>query len=125
MNWPCTRCGSRHWPDPASSCPLCNDGSDEPGEREECGNTAQERAIRRFTREGCNKSSAILWWGKIDKLTDEEIAPDCMAESLAFLHDEACIVAWQEMEIAPSSSTWADVCAIAGFDICKNYNQKQ
>ena len=125
MNWPCTMCGSRHWPNPASSCPLCNDGSDEPGEREECGNTAQEMAIGRFTREGCKKSSAVSWWGKIDKLTDEEIAPDVMSESLAHLHDQACIIAWQEMETAPSSSAWADVCAIAGFDICKNYNQKQ
>ena len=22
-NWPCTRCGSRNWPSPDTSCPLC------------------------------------------------------------------------------------------------------
>ena len=125
MNWHCTMCGSRHWPNPASSCPLCNDVSDEPGEREECGNTAQERAISRFTREGCHQDSASLWWTKIDKQTDEGLTPDIIAESLAFLHDYACVTAWQDLETPPSSSAWADVCAIAGFDICKNYNQKQ
>ena len=125
MSWTCTMCGIRQWPEYASSCPLCNDGSDEHSEREEFGNTAQETAIRRFTSEGCAKSSADLWWARIDKTTDEDLKPDAMAESLAVLHDDACITAWQEMEVAPSSSAWADVCAIAGFDICKNYNQKQ
>ena len=86
---------------------------------------AQEMAIRRFTSEGCAKSSAALWWERIDKLTDEDLTPDVMAESLALLHDDACVTAWQDLEIAPSSSAWADVCALAGFDICKNYNQKQ
>ena len=23
MNWPCTLCGSRDWPDPHTTCPLC------------------------------------------------------------------------------------------------------
>lgn len=47
MNFACTRCGSRHWPDPESSCPLCNDGREEPAEA--VGDTveAQEQAIER------------------------------------------------------------------------------
>ena len=125
MNWPCTLCGSRHWPDSASTCPLCNDESDEPSGREEGAIAARERAIRRFTSEGCHQYSASVWWTRIDKLTDEELKPDIMAENLALLHDDACVTAWQDLEVAPSSSAWADVCAIAGFDICKNYNQKQ
>jgi len=118
-------CGIRQWPEYVSSCPLCNDGSENPGERQEGMFTAKEMAVSRFTSDGCAKSSAALWWKRIDKTTNEELTPDIMAESLALLHDDACVTAWQEMETAPSSSAWADVCAIAGFDICKNYNQKQ
>jgi len=70
MNWPCTRCGSRNWPDPESSCPLCNDGREEP--REALGDPleAREQALERFTREGCWFTSAQRWWEQIDKQTE-------------------------------------------------------
>ena len=47
MKFACSRCGSRHWPDPESFCPLCNDGREEPSEA--LGDTveAQEQAIER------------------------------------------------------------------------------
>jgi len=125
MNWSCTLCGSCHWPDSDSSCPLCNDGGGNPEEREEGPNTAQERAVRGFTGDGCRKKFAISWWNRIDRLTDEEFPPDVMAEMLASMHDEACDEAWRDLEVAPTSSTWADACAIAGFDICKNYSKER
>ena len=125
MKFTCSRCGSRNWPDPDSSCPLCNDGCDEPSEREEGAIMAQEMAIRRFTSEGCHQDSASLWWAKIDKLTDEDLTPDIMSDRLSWLHDDACRRSCDFLEPEPSPSAWADVCAIAGFDICKNYNQKQ
>ena len=47
MNFACTRCGSRQWPNPDSSCPLCNDGREEPGESIGDALEAQEQAIER------------------------------------------------------------------------------
>lgn len=123
MSFACTRCGSRHWPDPDSSCPLCNDGREEPGESLGDPLEAQEKAIDRFTREGCRYESAALWWDQIDKQTDEKLNPETMAERLAWLHTEACREAWQDLEKSPSSSAWADACAIAGFDLCKYYRK--
>ena len=32
MNWSCTLCGSRSWPDPESSCPACQPREAEPEE---------------------------------------------------------------------------------------------
>ena len=121
MSFACTRCGSRHWPDTESSCPLCNDGREEPGESLGDPLEAQERAIDRFTREGCRYESAASWWDQIDKQTDEKLNPETMAEKLALLHTEACREAWQDLEKSPSSFAWADACAIAGFDLCKYY----
>ena len=123
MKFACTRCGSRNWPDPDSSCPLCNDGREEPAEALGDLLEAQEQAIERFTSEGCRYESAALWWDQIDKQTDEKQTPETMAERLAWLHAEACRDAWQDMEQSPSSFAWADVCAIAGFDLCKHYRK--
>tara|TARA_R110000868_G_scaffold80542_4_gene228829 strand:+ start:698 stop:1084 length:387 start_codon:yes stop_codon:yes gene_type:complete len=125
MNWPCTLCGSRHWPDPDSSCALCNDGSKNPDERGEGTVTAKEKAIRRFALEGCHQDSASLWWAKIDKLTDEDLMPDIMSDRLSWLHEDACRRACDFLEPEPSPSAWADVCAIAGFDICKIHTKQQ
>ena len=123
MSFACTRCGSRHWPDTESSCPLCNDGREEPGESLGDPLEAQERAIDRFTREGCRYESAASWWDQIDKQTDEQQTPETMAERLALLHTEACREAWQDLEKSPSSFAWNDACAIAGFDLCKYYRK--
>ena len=123
MNWPCTRCGSRQWPDPESFCPLCNDGREEPAEA--VGDTveAREQAIKRFVADGCREYLASHWWQRIDKQTDEEQAPETMAERLAWLHTDACREAWQDLEKSPSSFAWNDACALAGFDLCKHYKQ--
>lgn len=119
MNWPCTLCGSRHWPDPESSCPLCN----HPAGGAEGYSKARETAIMRFVKDGCREKSATEWWDLIDQQTDEELHPETMAERLAWLHDDACFQAWENMEPSPSSIAWADVCALAGFDLCKNYSR--
>ena len=123
MNFACTRCGSRHWPDPDSSCPLCCDDREEPAETLGDPLEAQEMAIERFTREGCRHESAVRWWAEIDEQTDEELHPETMAERLAWLHTEAVRDAWHDLEQSPSSIAWADVCAIAGFDLCKHYRK--
>ena len=123
MNWPCTRCGSRQWPDPDSSCPLCNDGREEPAEDLGDPLEAQGQAVKRFARDGCGLLSALRWWRSIDRQTDEDQTPETMAERLAWLHSEACRDAWEDMEKSPSSFAWNDVCAIAGFDLCKHYRK--
>lgn len=123
MKFACSRCGSRQWPDPDSSCPLCRDDREEPAEALGDPLEAQEQAIERFAREGCNQKSAALWWSQIDKQTDKEQTPATMAERLAWLHGEACRDAWEDMEQSPSSFAWNDVCAIAGFDLCKHYRK--
>jgi len=123
MNWPCTRCGSRHWPDPESSCPLCNDGREEPAEALEAPSWAREQAIERFMEDGCEEYSASHWWKQIDKQTDEEQTPETMAERLAWLHAEACRDAWQDLEKSPSHYAWGDACALAGFDMAKHYRK--
>jgi len=125
MNWPCTLCGSRHWPDPASSCHACNHSRDRPAEEPEACLEAQESAIERFTRDGCREYTASYWWDLIDKQTNEDLYPETMAERLAWLHNEACHQAWQDLEIAPTSYAWADACALAGFDLCKNYSKER
>jgi len=121
MKFACTRCGSRHWPDPESSCPLCNDEREEPGEALGDHLEAQEQAIERFTREGCREYMASHWWDWIDKQTNEDLHPETMAERLEWLHTEACSEAWQDLEQSPSGFAWSDVCALAGFDLCKHY----
>jgi ribosomal protein L37E len=123
MKFTCTRCGSRNWPDPDSSCPLCNDGREEPAEPLGDPLEAQEQAIRRFVADGCKEYSASHWWAQIDKQTDEDQTPETMAERLAWLHAEACRDAWQDMEESPSHYAWADVCALAGFDMAKHYRE--
>jgi hypothetical protein len=123
MKFACSRCGSRQWPDFESFCPLCNDGREEPAEAPEDHLEAQERAVERFTRDGCRLLSAIRWWRSIDQQTDEKQTPETMAERLAWLHTEACRDAWEDMEQSPSSFAWADVCALAGFDLCKHYRK--
>jgi hypothetical protein len=123
MKFACTRCGSRQWPDPESSCPLCNDtpeAADEPLSDYE---RADRDAVARFTRDGCNLLSALRWWRSIDEQTDEPQTPETMAERLAWLHTEACRDAWEDLEVAPSHYAWADVCAIAGFDITKHFGK--
>jgi len=124
MKFACSRCGSRQWPDPESSCPLCNDGREEPGEDLGDHLEAREQAIERFTREGCREYTASHWWHLIDKQTDEDLHPETMAERLAWLHTEACRDAWQDLEKSPSHFAWSDVCAIAGFDLCKHYRKQ-
>jgi len=84
---------------------------------------AREQAIERFTREGCWFTSAQRWWDWIDKQTDENLHPETMAERLAWLHTEACREAWQDLEKSPSHFAWADVCALAGFDMAKHYRK--
>ncbi len=123
MNFACTRCGSRQWPDPDSSCPLCNDEREKPAEALGYPLEAQEQAIERFTRDGCKEYSAYYWWKQIDKQTDEQQTPETMAERLAWLHAEACRDAWQDLEVPPSHYAWADVCALAGFDIAKHFRK--
>jgi hypothetical protein len=123
MNFACTRCGSRHWPDPDSSCPLCRDDREEPAEALSDTLEAQEQAIKRFVADGCKLLSALRWWRSIDKQTDEDQTPETMAERLAWLHTEACRDAWQDMEEPPSHYAWADACAIAGFDMAKHYRK--
>jgi hypothetical protein len=123
MKFACSRCGSRHWPDPESSCPLCNDEREEPAEALDNPLEAQEQAIERFTRDGCRLLSALRWWRSIDKQTDEPQTPETMAERLAWLHTEACRDAWDDMEQSPSHFAWNDVCALAGFDLCKHYRK--
>ena len=123
MKFACTRCGSRHWPDPDSSCPLCNDGREEPAEAISDPLEAQEQAIKRFMADGCKEYSASHWWKQIDKQTDEQQTPETMAERLAWLHTEACRDAWQDMEEPPSHYAWADACALAGFDMAKHYRK--
>jgi hypothetical protein len=123
MKFACTRCGSRNWPAPDSSCPLCNDGREEPGEALGDPLEAREQALERFTREGCWFTSSIRWWVWINKQTDEDLHPAVMAERLAWLHTEACRDAWEDMEQSPSHYAWADVCALAGFDLCKHYRK--
>jgi hypothetical protein len=80
---------------------------------------AQESAIELFTREGCRRESAALWWKWIDEQTDENLSPGLMADMLAWLHTEAC----RDLEVAPSSHSWTDACAIAGFDLCRHYGK--
>ena len=123
MKFACTRCGSRDWPNPDSSCPLCNDGREEPGEPLGDPLEAKEQAIERFARDGCKRESSALWWKWIDEQTDENLSPGLMADMLAWLHTEACRDAWQDFEVSPSSQAWADVCAIAGFDLCRHYGK--
>jgi predicted DCC family thiol-disulfide oxidoreductase YuxK len=123
MKFACTRCGSRYWPDPDGSCPLCNDGREELTEALGDHLEAQEQAIRRFVADGCKEYSASHWWKQIDEQTDEKQTPETMAERLAWLHTEACREAWQDLEKSPSSFAWNDACAIAGFDLCKNYRK--
>jgi hypothetical protein len=123
MKFACSRCGSRNWPDPESSCPLCNDEREEPAEALGDPLEAQEQAIERFTREGCREYTASYWWHLIDKQTDEDLHPETMAERLAWLHAEACWDAWQDLEKSPSHYAWSDVCALAGFDLCKHYRK--
>jgi hypothetical protein len=48
-----------------------------------------------------------------------------MAERLDSMHEEICKEAWQDGERSPSSLAWADACALAGFDFCKNYKKKE
>jgi len=123
MSFACSRCGSRNWPDPESSCPLCNDEREVPTEAIEDPMEAQEQAIERFTRDGCKEYSASHWWKQIDEQTDKEQTPETMAERLAWLHTEACRDAWQDLEEPPSHYAWADVCALAGFDMAKHYRK--
>ena len=123
MKFACTRCGSRDWPNPDSSCPLCNDGMEEPGEALGDPLEAREQAIERFTRDGCWFTSSTRWWDWIDKQTDENLHPETMAERLEWLHTEACSEAWQDLEQSPSHYAWADVCALAGFDMAKHYRK--
>jgi hypothetical protein len=123
MKFACSRCGSRHWPDPDSSCPLCNDEREESSEDLADPLEAQGQAVERFTREGCGLLSSLRWWRSIDKQTDERLHPETMAERLAWLHSEACRDAWEDMEQSPSSFAWNDVCALAGFDLCKHYRK--
>jgi ribosomal protein L37E len=123
MKFACTRCGIRQWPDPASSCPLCNDGREEPADVPEAPLEAQEQAIERFTRDGCWFTSAQRWWKQIDKQTGEDQTPETMAERLAWLHTEACRDAFEDLEEPPSHYAWADVCALAGFDMAKHYRK--
>lgn len=123
MKFACTRCGSRHWSDPDSSCPLCNDGREEPAEALGDHLEAQEQAIRRLVADGCKEYSASHWWAQIDEQTDKDQPPEMMAERLAWLHTEACRDAWQDMEEPPSHYAWADVCALAGFDMAKHYKK--
>ena len=121
MKFACSRCGSRNWPDPESSCPLCNDGGEEPCKDPEDPLWAREQALERFTREGCWFTSAQRWWDLIDRQTDEDQTPETMAERLAWLHTEACREAWQDLEKSPSHYAWSDVCALAGLDMAKHY----
>lgn len=123
MSFACARCGSRHWPDPDSSCPLCRHHREEPDKPIGDHLEAQESAIERFARDGCKRESAALWWERIDEQTDEDESPGAMAEMLAELHDEACDGAWRDLEKAPCAIAWADVCAIAGFDLCRHYGK--
>ena len=123
MKFACTRCGSRHWPDPDSSCPLCRDDREEPAEAIGDPLEAQGQAVKRFARDGCGLLSSLRWWRSIDEQTDKEQTPETMAERLAWLHTEACRDAWEDMEQSPSSFAWNDVCAIAGFDLCKHYRK--
>lgn len=123
MKFACTRCGSRQWPDPDSSCPLCNDGREEPAEDLGDPLEAQGQAVKRFARDGCGLLSSLRWWRSIDEQTDKTQTPETMAERLAWLHTEACRDAWEDMEKSPSSFAWNDVCAIAGFDLCKHYRK--
>jgi acyl carrier protein phosphodiesterase len=120
MNFACTRCGSRHWPDVSRSCPLCNDTGEDIDRAVQHPLTASEQAVKRFVANGCKKYSASHWWTQIDQQTNNDIAPDAMAERLAQLHEEARRDAWQDLEVPPSHQAWADVCALAGFDLCKH-----
>jgi hypothetical protein len=86
---------------------------------------AQESAIERFTQEGCWKHSASHWWDLIVQQTNADLAPDDMAEKLDLMHEEICQEAWLDGERSPSSLAWADACALAGFDLCKNYKKKE
>jgi hypothetical protein len=125
LNWPCTLCGSRHWPDPDSSCPLCRDDpEDTPTDDAGSLHEAAEEAIARFVHDGCSRVSAARWWDEIDAQTDKVMHPTEMAEELADMHVQACREAWQDMETIPSHYAWADACAIAGFDLVKNYQLK-
>jgi hypothetical protein len=123
MKFACSRCGSRQWPDPDSSCPLCNDTPESAREPLSDYERADRDAVERFTRDGCRLLSALRWWRSIDKQTDEQQTPETMAERLAWLHTEACRDAWEDMEQSPSHFAWADVCALAGFDLCKHYRK--
>ena len=123
MKFACSRCGSRHWPDPDSSCPLCNDEREESSEDLADPLEAQGQAVKRFARDGCGLLSSLRWWRSIDKQTDESLHTETMAERLAWLHSEACRDAWEDMEQSPSSFAWNDVCAIAGFDLARNYRK--
>jgi hypothetical protein len=121
MNWTCSLCGGREWPKEGDSCPLCRLEREEP----EGHAKARESAIGRFTQEGCREYSASHWWDLIDQQTNEDSGPDAMAERLDAMHEEICREAWQDGERPPSSLAWADACALAGFDLCKNYRKKE
>ena len=84
---------------------------------------AQEQAVERFMADGCKGYSASHWWEQIDEQTDKEQPPEMMADRLAWLHTEACRDAWQDMEEPPSYYAWADACALAGFDLARNYRK--
>jgi len=88
MKFACTRCGSRYWPDPDSSCPLCRDDREEPTEAIGDPLEAQEQATERFTSDGCRYESATLWWRQIDEQTDEKLNPETMRAARA-VQDEA------------------------------------
>jgi hypothetical protein len=83
-----------------------------------------DAAIARFVHDGCSRVYAACWWAEIDAQTDKVMHPTDMAEELAEMHVRACRDAWDDLETIPSHYAWADVCAIAGFDIVKNYQPK-
>jgi hypothetical protein len=61
----------------------------------------------------------------IDQQTNADLEPEAMAERLDSMHEKICREAWQDGERSPSSLAWADACALAGFDLCKNYKKKE
>jgi hypothetical protein len=102
---------------------LCRDDREEPAEALGDPLEAQGQAIERLMADGCKEYSASHWWKQIDEQTDKDQPPEMMADRLAWLHGEACRDAWEDMEQSPSSFAWNDVCAIAGFDLCKHYRK--
>ena len=104
MKFACTRCGSRNWPDPDSSCPLCRDDREELNESTE---SAARDAGQNSQSKQTNDMKKTLNTGEIAR----ELHRD---DSAAWSWNGALALAeyLQEYEEQAGEEMELDVCAI-------------